>query len=91
MFFVIFVWTYGLILFKGTFKRKELKQEIINIILNPSIIAVFIGIIIMIFDVQLPEALSSSMKSIGNMTGPLSMIIIGVILSNVKVRKHLKD
>lgn len=91
MFFVIFVWTYGLLLFKGNLKKSELKQELINILLNPSIIAVFLGIIIMIFNIQLPEALSSGIKSIGSMTGPLSMIIIGVILSNVKFKKHLKD
>ncbi|MDR7856778.1 AEC family transporter [Tissierella sp.] len=91
MFFVIFVWTYGLILFKGNFEKKELKTEIKKVLLNPSIIAVFIGIIIMIFDIQLPGAISSSMKSIGNITGPLSMIIIGSILSNVKIRKHLRD
>ena len=91
MFFVIFVWTYGLMLFKGNFERKELKQEIKNILLNPSIIGVFTGIIIMFFDIQLPNALTSSIKSIGNITGPLSMLIIGVILSNIKIRKHLRD
>lgn len=91
MFFVIFVWTYGLKLFEDHMEKKKIKQEIINIFLNPSIIAVIIGIIIMILDIQLPEALLSSMNSIGNMTGPISMIIIGVILSNVRVRKYLKD
>lgn len=91
MFFVIFVWTYGLILFKGNFQRKELKEEIRKVIFNPSIIAVFIGIIIMVFNIQLPNALSSGIKGIGNITGPLSMIIIGVILSNVKIRNHLRD
>ena len=91
MFFVIFLWTYGLILFKGAFEKKEIKQEIINILLNPSIIAVIVGLIVMIMGIQLPEALLSSMNSIGNMTGPLSMIIIGVILSNVRVKEHLKD
>ena len=91
MFFVIFLWTYGLILFKGTFEKREVKQEIIDILLNPSILAVFIGIIIMVFNITLPKALSSSMRSIGNMTGPLSMIIIGVIISKIEIRKHLQD
>lgn len=91
MFFVIFVWTYGLLLFKGNFDHKDLTQEILKILLNPSIIAVFMGVIILIYDIQLPEALSSSIKSMGNMAGPLSMIIIGVILSNVKIKKHLRD
>lgn len=91
MFFVIFVWTYGLMLFKGNLRKEELNKEIKKILLNPSIIAVFIGIMIMIFDIQLPNFLSSSIKGIGNITGPLSMIIIGVILSNVKIGNHLKD
>ncbi|NLM03847.1 MAG: AEC family transporter [Clostridiales bacterium] len=90
MFFVIFVWTYGLMLFKD-FKKKEFKKEIRNVLLNPSIIAIYIGIVIMVFNIRLPNALISSMKSIGNMTGPLSMFIIGVILSNIKIRKYLKD
>ena len=91
MFFVIFMWTYGLILFKGDFNKKELKSEIKKLLFNPSIIAVFIGIILMISDIQLQAALLSSIKSIGNVTGPLSMIIIGAILSDVKIQNYLKD
>lgn len=91
MFFVVFVWTYGIVLFKGKLMKEELWQEIKKILLNPSILAVIIGIIIMIFNIQLPRTLLSSIKSIGNITGPLSMIIIGVILSDVKLQNHLKD
>jgi len=91
MFFVILLWTYGIILFKGNFNKSELKSELKVILLNPSIIAVCMGIIIMMFNIQLPGALLSSIKSIGSITGPLSMIIIGVILSNVKIKDYLKD
>lgn len=91
MFFVIFIWTYGIMLFEGNFNNKELTTEVKKILFNPSIIAVFIGIIIMVFDIQLQGAILSSIKSIGNMTGPLSMLIIGVILSNVKIKNHLQD
>jgi predicted permease len=91
MFFVIFVWTYGIILFKGNFEKKELKRELTKIILNPSIIAVCFGLLLMLFDVKLPEALLFSISNIGSITGPLSMIIIGVILSDVKLKKYIKD
>jgi predicted permease len=91
MFFVLLVWTYGIVIFKGTLNKKELKKELVMILLNPSIIAVCLGIIIMMFNIQLPGALLSSIASIGNITGPLSMIIIGVILSNVKLSNYLKD
>lgn len=91
MFFVLFVWTYGVILYKGNFQKNDLKQEIKKILLNPSIIAVCVGIIIMIMNLQLPDALLFSIKSIGNITGPLSMIIIGVIISEVKIKRYMKD
>ena len=91
MFFVILVWTYGVILYKGNFEKNDLKQEVKKILLNPSILAVFAGIIVMILNLQLPDALLFSIKSIGNITGPLSMIIIGVIISDVKIKKYMKD
>ena len=91
MFFVIFVWTYGIILYKGSFQKSELKKELKKILLNPSIIAVCVGVIIMIFNIQLPGAMLLSIRSIGNITGPLSMIIIGVIISDVNIKEYIKD
>lgn len=91
IFFVIFVWTYGIMLYKGKLEKGYLKSEIINLLFNPSIIAVVIGIIMMVMDIEIKGALLSSIKSIGSITGPLSMFIIGVILSNVKIKQHLRD
>lgn len=91
MFFVIFVWTYGLMLFNGKLEKQDLKADFKKTLLNPSIIAVFLGIIIMLFEIQIAGAILSSIRSIGNMTGPLSMIIIGYILSNVQLKNHLRD
>lgn len=91
MFFVVFVWTYGLLLFKGSLNKNEIKKEMLSVILNPSILAVFIGIFMMISGIRLPAPIFSSIKSIGNITGPLSMFIIGNILSNVKIKNHFRD
>lgn len=91
MFFVIFLWTYGIMLYSGKFDKKDFKNEMKKVMFNPSIIAVFIGLIIMIFDLKINIAILSSLRSIGNISGPLSMLIIGVILSNVKIKNHLKD
>lgn len=91
MFFVILLWTYGIMLYKGSMEKGYLKKEITVLIFNPSIIAVIIGIIIMVFDIRINSALLMGIKGIGSITGPLSMIIIGVILSNVKVKKYMGD
>lgn len=91
LFFVVFLWTYGILLYKGKLDKGYLKKEIINLLFNPSIIAVIIGIIIMLCNIEVKGAILSSIKSIGNITGPLSMFIIGVILSKVKIKQHIKD
>lgn len=91
LFFVIFVWTYGIMLFEGKNKREGIKKELKKILLNPSILAVFIGITIMVLNIQLPSAILSSIKNIGSITGPLSMLIIGVILHSARIKDYLKD
>lgn len=91
MFFVILVWTYGVFLYRGAFSRAELAAELRKVLLNPSILAVCVGIIIMAYGLPLPNALLTSIRAIGNMTGPLSMLVIGVILAEVKIRDHIQD
>ena len=90
LFFVIFVWTYGVIIYRGTLDRTNLRQEL-KTLLNPSVLAVYVGILIMAFDIQLPNALLISIRNLGSMTGPLSMLIIGAILSGAKIGSYTKD
>ncbi len=91
LFFVILIWTYGIMLYKGGLEKGYLKKELIALLFNPSIIAVIIGVVIMVFDIRINGAILAGIKGIGSITGPLSMIIIGVILSNAKVKKYMKD
>ena len=91
MFFVIFLWTYGIFLFTGSIEKDNLKKELLKILFNPSILAVALGMIIMIFDIVIPELLLNTIRSVGNITGPLSMIIVGATLAKVEFKKSLKD
>lgn len=91
VFFNIFLWTYGIIIFKGKMERKELIKEMLKALKNPSLIAVYIGIILILFDLKLPKVISLSASSIGNITGPLSMIIVGALCCKVQIRKYLSD
>lgn len=91
MFFVISIWTYGIFLFTGSIERENLKNELLKILLNPSILAVALGIIIMIFDIVIPKLLLNTISSLGNITGPLSMIIVGATLAKIEFKNKLKD
>lgn len=87
MFFTIALWTYGIILFNGKIEKKDLKK----VLLNPSIIAVIIGLMVMIFNIHISQVLYSTLDLVGGITSPLSMIIIGVILANANIVNYLKD
>jgi malate permease and related proteins len=91
MFFVIFLWTYGIMLFKGKLEKKEVVREIKKALMNPSLIAVYLGIAMMIFNLKLPKVIAASAASIGSMTGPISMIVVGAMSSKLNIKEHLRD
>ncbi|WP_291649760.1 AEC family transporter [Clostridium sp.] len=85
--FTIFLWTYGVMIFSDKLSKENIKK----VLVNPSIIAVCIGIPIMIFNIKLPVAILDTTKIVGDMTAPISMIIVGSILSKVKIKSIFKE
>ncbi|OPJ59342.1 AEC family transporter [Clostridium oryzae] len=80
--FNIFIWTYGIMIFKGKKSFKGIK----SIIKNPGIASVIIGIIVMLLPVKLPYAIMHSIELVGSMTTPLSMIVIGFMLTKIDIK-----
>jgi len=80
--FNIFLWTYGLMQFCGDRENSHLK----NAFVNPGMIAISIGIVLYLTSVRLPGPVLSAVDMLGSMTGPLGMLIIGVLLSRSRLR-----
>lgn len=76
----IFLWTIGISMFN---KQSSNKYSIFN----PGVIAVFLGLTLFIFQIKLPYFLQKSVTTVGSMTTPLSMLIIGGILSQMKIKE----
>ncbi|NLY77398.1 MAG: AEC family transporter [Tissierellia bacterium] len=91
MFFALFLWTYGIIIFKGKMTKEELRRELFKVMISPSVVAVYIGIVMMIFNLSFPEVVADSINTVGSMNGPMSMIIVGAIFANINIKNHLKD
>lgn len=83
----IFVWSYGVMLFSGEKGLKSIK----NSFKNPPVIAVLLGCLIFIFSIPIPKPVLSTLKSVGNMTTPVAMFIIGAMLADSKVKEILSD
>jgi len=55
--------------------------------LNVNVIATFLGFLCFLLSIRLPEPLYRAVKMTGDMTSPLSMILIGTILAQANIRQ----
>ncbi|MBQ2751471.1 MAG: AEC family transporter [Oscillospiraceae bacterium] len=74
----ILMWTAGISLF-GAKSEGWIKKTMSN----PAMVAVFLGLGRMLTGFTLPSFIDKAMANIGNCTAPLSLIIVGGILSEV--------
>ena len=79
------MWSFGVTCFTGS-KGKGVIRKILT---HPCIVAVFLGMILMITQVQLPKGIEQTIRYAGNANTALSMIIIGNILAEVKASEIL--
>ena len=75
---IALVWTHCLSLIKNE-KRFVFKKIIGNI----NILAIILGMSLFLLNIKLPVPISSAMSSMGAMMGPLSMFVVGMLLSKV--------
>ncbi len=66
-------------------KEDSIKFSIKNFI-NPIIISIFIGFILFIFNLRLPNYIYNSLKLLGGVTTPLSMLVIGSLLYESSIK-----
>lgn len=87
--FNIFSWTHGITLFTGNqgSRRDNVKQ----IVLNPNIIAIIVGLIIFVTSFKLPTIANSAITYVSSINTPLSMIVIGNSLADVQLNRKTLD
>ncbi|KHD35421.1 permease [Clostridium acetobutylicum] len=83
----VFIWTIGIVIIND--KREKIDYK--KILFNHNIIAVIVGVFLMLLSIKIPYVMSSTFNLIGAMTAPLSMIVIGSILSGVDFNDIFKD
>lgn len=83
--FNVMSWTQGIGIFQQS-KRQDWGRQLKKIIMNPNIIAIIIGLVIFVTSYRLPKLLSSFINYTSPAFTPLSMIVIGSNLANLKLR-----
>nr|WP_077324748.1 AEC family transporter [Virgibacillus siamensis] len=82
--YLILIWTYGVYLFHQN-NAKTINWK--NILLNPGILSTLAGITIFLFPISFPDIVSTGLESVGKMTIPLSMILIGSLIANIPCKE----
>lgn len=75
------VWSHGKSLICGV-KKLDLKK----ILLNINVIAIFIGVILFLTRLPIPMFIQTSLESTGSMIGPLSMIVMGMLIGDMNMK-----
>ena len=84
--FNLLIWTHGNSIISG-----ERRLHIRKILLNPNIIALLTGLLLVLLQIRLPDAIGTAMEGLGNMVGPCSMLVIGIAISGNDLRKIITD
>ena len=74
----IFMWTAGMAIFTDSTDKKAVFKKVM---MNPCIIAVFLGLGRSLFGVPIPEFVQKTITGLGNSTTPLSMVLIGSMMT----------
>ena len=79
-----FIWTHGVSLISGQSIRDWKK-----ILGNVNVISVLIGFAMMVTGLRLPGILAEAVDSLASTVGPMSMVIIGMVMAGVDLKKAL--
>jgi predicted permease len=60
-------------------------REMLKNVINPVIIALFVGFFLLLTQIHLPQAVADVLDSVGAMMAPLSMMVIGLQLTESKI------
>lgn len=80
----VFMWSVGLTYFTEAPDKKTLVRKVLS---HPCIVSVFIGFILMVWQIPLPGFLNLTVKTVANANTFLAMMLVGTILAEVPIRE----
>lgn len=86
----ILFFTYGNWLFKEADGHKKSAAEIAKSIVNPGLLSSLAAVVLFLTNIKLPDGVVEVCQFVGNITSPLSMIVIGSVIGSYSVKKLLK-
>ena len=86
--FNIYLWTFGYALVSRSF---NIKKVAVSILKTPVIYALIIGLVLFFLKVEVPSSIQKPIELIGNMNTPLSMFLIGMLVTQLHLKNVIKN
>lgn len=84
--FCLLIYTYGIVLITANGEKLKLRS-----IFNIGVIAVIFALAMLFIKPDMPEFVITATKGVSNLTGPLSMMVIGISLAGMKLKDVFCD
>lgn len=84
--FNVFLWTYGLAEMSG-----ERKLSWRQIVLNPGVIAVVVGLLLFVLPIPVPTLIADGIGHLASLNTPVPMLIVGYYLAQTDLLCALRD
>ncbi len=87
--FNFLTWTLGVKYMTGHNKAESKSSLGLKSLINPGFISVFIGLLVFVSPVKLPNIIYSPLKLLGDTTTPLAMLVAGAMLADIRISEIL--
>ena len=87
--FCMLIYTYGIVLITANGEKQEKLK--LRSIFNIGVIAVIFALAMLFIKPDMPEFVITATKGVSNLTGPLSMMVIGISLAGMKLKDVFCD
>lgn len=84
------LWTVGTHILSSDSSEKKSVYETIKKMINPATVAIFLGVILLLSGIQLPESINTALTKTGAAATPLAMIYLGGMFCFIKLGDYLK-
>lgn len=89
--FNILLYTVGIYFIISDKGHGHKMQFTLKQFLNPGIIATLFGLVVMLIGIELPQVILGTAKTLGSVTTPVAMLVVGGSLYGVNIRQMLKN
>ena len=96
--FNIFVYTFGVVLMGGaaeaeggSFIDRLRAIPYKKLLLTPAVLCTAVGVLIFIFRIHLPGIIADSCETLGGLTSPIAMMVVGANLNGLKIKDLITD